>query len=171
MCITICITYYAICFITRTPDMKIFGCIWLRLSINLLNFSSILLIYSMDSSFVDSQCKSWERKPSNPMIYWINGNHTFHRKKQFYAYMSYLNFLHHRIKWKINLASLNRILEKGSLPYFANSLKHMLETFSSHIFALTSASNHLQMYVDLNKFALPIIEFRVKYLFRTILQA
>lgn len=92
----------------------------------------------------DVQCSSWSWKRSNPIIYWINENHSLYRRKQFYAYMSYVNFLHHRVKWKIKFSSLNRmILGSENLVNYT----HLLSAFSSHVFALTSASNHFEMYV------------------------
>lgn len=95
----------------------------------------------------DVQCSSWSWKRSNPIIYWINENHSLYRRKQFYAYMSYVNFLHHRVKWKIKFSSLNRMII-GSENLVADNYTHLLSAFSSHVFALTSASNHFEMYVD-----------------------
>lgn len=122
--------------------MFMFRCIYL------LKFCRF--IYSMESSpNMDFHCTSWSWKQTNPIIYWINGNHSLHRRKQFYAYMSYVNFLHHRVKWKLKSLSLNRMfVGNETLTSFVDINTHLLSAFSSHLFALISASNHFQMYAD-----------------------
>lgn len=125
--------------------MRIFK-MFISIAFSIITFSVLVFrVYSSRKLEISKdKCNFWEWNPSNPILYWINSNQTFHRRKTFYDYMRYVNMLHHRVKWRLENYRINQIIEtccNKSTTFRNNSLFGLISTY---FFALISANNHFR---------------------------